>query len=158
MPEESETQRRGGSYLPPAEVEQLVGGDDCSFCLEPLGVGAQTIALCGHIFHHSCLVAASGRPGGDRCPKCRVAVDRLSHEQLRSIMALVTRVSHELPVAFANVREVSVSELHARAAAAAPPGDRAVPRRELEEALRELAKERPDNVGFIDEGTVMFTW
>lgn len=157
--EEAETPRRCGSYLPPAEVELMMGDEDCAFCLDPLAGRAQAIALCGHIFHHSCLAAAAKRPGGETCPKCRGPVDQPTPEQMRSTVSLVCAISRELPAAIANVREATLEQLHARTAAAATAtGARAVSRWELLEALGELSKERPDNVSFVDRHTVAFTW
>jgi len=63
-----------GSYLPPAEIGKLVGDDVCAICLEPLKARAQTIALCGHIFHRFCL----NRCGDLLCPQCRQPIDELS--------------------------------------------------------------------------------
>jgi hypothetical protein len=60
-----------GSYLPPSEIERLVGDDLCAICLEPLHGRAQTIAFCGHIFHRVCL----NRCGNGLCPKCRMPID-----------------------------------------------------------------------------------
>lgn len=64
-------QSQPGSYLPPTEIERLVGDDICAICLEPLQGRAQTIALCGHIFHRACL----NRCGSGLCPKCRMPID-----------------------------------------------------------------------------------
>jgi len=64
----------GGSYLPPAEIGRLVGDDVCAICLEPLRLRAQTIALCGHVFHRCCL----NRCGDLLCPQCRQPIDELT--------------------------------------------------------------------------------
>jgi len=63
----------GGSYVPPSTLGRLVGDDVCVICLEPLRTRAQTIAICGHIFHRQCLNAASRQSGV--CPQCRQRID-----------------------------------------------------------------------------------
>uniref|UniRef100_A0A7S1W8F7 RING-type domain-containing protein n=1 Tax=Alexandrium catenella TaxID=2925 RepID=A0A7S1W8F7_ALECA len=63
-----------GSYLPPSEIGRLVGDDVCAICLEPLRLRAQTIALCGHVFHRCCL----NRCGDLLCPQCRQPIDELT--------------------------------------------------------------------------------
>jgi len=60
-----------GSYVPPSAVGRLVGDDICAICLEPLRTQAQTIALCGHVFHRSCLNASRSSV----CPQCRQPID-----------------------------------------------------------------------------------
>lgn len=64
-------QPRTGSFLPPNEINLLVGDDICAICLEPLQGRAQTIALCGHIFHRTCL----NRCSSGLCPQCRSPID-----------------------------------------------------------------------------------
>jgi len=64
----------GGSYLAPSDVKRLVGDEACAICLEPLHAQAQTIALCGHVFHRSCL----NRYGDILCPQCRQPIDELN--------------------------------------------------------------------------------
>lgn len=51
-----------------------MGDDVCAICLEPLRVRAQTIALCGHVFHRCCL----NRCGDLLCPQCRQPIDELT--------------------------------------------------------------------------------
>mmetsp|Transcript_55315 Transcript_55315/g.109897 ORF Transcript_55315/g.109897 Transcript_55315/m.109897 type:complete len:289 (+) Transcript_55315:67-933(+) len=63
-----------GSYLPQSEIKRLVGDDVCAICLEPLKARAQTIALCGHVFHRCCL----NRCGDILCPQCRQPIDEMS--------------------------------------------------------------------------------
>jgi len=63
-----------GSYLHPSEIGRLVGDDVCAICLEPLRLRAQTIALCGHVFHRCCL----NRCGDLLCPQCRQPIDELT--------------------------------------------------------------------------------
>jgi len=69
-----EVPAQGGSYLQPEEVGRLVGDDICAICLEPLLGRAQTISLCGHVFHRSCL----NRCGDALCPTCRQPIDEAS--------------------------------------------------------------------------------
>lgn len=64
----------GGSFLPQDEIGRLVGDDLCAICLEPLRLRAQTIALCGHVFHRCCL----NRCGDLLCPQCRQPIDELT--------------------------------------------------------------------------------
>eukprot|EP00971_Amphidinium_carterae_P191631 3802729-Amphidinium_carterae.1 len=68
---ESRTQEVGGSYVPPSMLGRLVGDDLCVICFEPLRLQAQTIAICGHIFHRQCL---NSMPNAT-CPHCRQQID-----------------------------------------------------------------------------------
>jgi len=63
--------RPSGSYLSPGEIDRIFGNEMCPICWEPLQSRAQTITLCGHIFHRACL----NRYGGSTCPKCRKPID-----------------------------------------------------------------------------------
>eukprot|EP00401_Gymnodinium_catenatum_P001677 CAMPEP_0117511070 /NCGR_PEP_ID=MMETSP0784-20121206/28317_1 /TAXON_ID=39447 /ORGANISM="" /LENGTH=1041 /DNA_ID=CAMNT_0005306729 /DNA_START=76 /DNA_END=3201 /DNA_ORIENTATION=- len=67
-----------GSYVPPPEVGRLLGDDPCAICLEPLRSRAQTITLCGHVFHRSCLEAARTQI----CPQCRQPIDLPDEEEV----------------------------------------------------------------------------
>eukprot|EP00928_Gymnodinium_smaydae_P039178 TRINITY_DN26817_c0_g1_i1.p1 TRINITY_DN26817_c0_g1~~TRINITY_DN26817_c0_g1_i1.p1 ORF type:complete len:469 (-),score=41.15 TRINITY_DN26817_c0_g1_i1:380-1786(-) len=67
----TEEQETSGSYAPPLVVSRLVGDGVCAICLAPLVGQAQTIALCGHIFHRSCLNTC----GSSKCPQCRRPMD-----------------------------------------------------------------------------------
>lgn len=60
-----------GSYANPSAINDLVGDGICAICLEPLRNRAQTIAMCGHIFHRSCINSY----GGSSCPSCRCPID-----------------------------------------------------------------------------------
>lgn len=60
-----------GSYANPSAISTLVGDGICAICLEPLKGRAQTIALCGHIFHRGCINSY----GGSSCPSCRCPID-----------------------------------------------------------------------------------
>ncbi|CAE8709982.1 unnamed protein product [Polarella glacialis] len=100
-----------GSYLPPAEVRKLVGEEPCAICLEPLKAKAKTIALCGHIFHMACLMAARGGVAGATCPQCRSPVDKMSEDRLQSLTGWVLAASRLLPCEVANLREVELSRL-----------------------------------------------
>lgn len=60
-----------GAFTAPSEISELLGDSICAICLNELRYGAQTIAMCGHIFHKRCL----GKWNGDLCPQCRQPID-----------------------------------------------------------------------------------
>eukprot|EP00933_Yihiella_yeosuensis_P054119 TRINITY_DN52484_c0_g1_i1.p1 TRINITY_DN52484_c0_g1~~TRINITY_DN52484_c0_g1_i1.p1 ORF type:complete len:336 (+),score=82.10 TRINITY_DN52484_c0_g1_i1:54-1010(+) len=128
-----------GSYMPPKEVQQLVGEEPCAICLDALKLKAKTICLCGHIFHMACLIAAGRGEPGSCCPKCRQPIDRLPAERVEALSALVLSVSHALPCEFANVKEVDLSDLLDQVNAAAQnSGAKTATTGELREVLEEM--------------------
>jgi len=60
-----------GSFMPPASFQRILGDAVCAICLDPLRGRANTLAVCGHIFHRSCLNSC----GGSLCPQCRCPID-----------------------------------------------------------------------------------
>jgi len=65
------THESAGSYAPPSAVNALIGDALCVICLEPLQGRAQTITVCGHIFHRGCINSY----GKSTCPQCRHPID-----------------------------------------------------------------------------------
>mmetsp|Transcript_48591 Transcript_48591/g.113785 ORF Transcript_48591/g.113785 Transcript_48591/m.113785 type:complete len:526 (+) Transcript_48591:167-1744(+) len=66
------TEEACGSYVAPSTISRIVGDGICAICLEPLRNQAQTIALCGHIFHRDCI----NKCGSAFCPQCRHLIDK----------------------------------------------------------------------------------
>jgi len=129
-----------GSYLPRSEVKRLVGDEACAICLEPLHAQAQTIALCGHIFHRSCL----NRCGDILCPQCRQPIDELSGTKWGSftVGSLVTicGLQNHVELNGTHCRVVEIHEATHRLEVRTIEGGR----------LGRLYRVRPDNVTLTD--------
>jgi len=144
-----------GSYMPPAVVAQLLGDDDCAICLEPLRHQAQTIALCGHIFHRICLNRAKSLA----CPTCRRPVD-FDRERVQDLKALVLGVRRGADKDVPSFMRCNVMEFTQRELLASCNSRRsAQPSYELAElvfALDELGREQRQCV-LVDGDTVILT-
>jgi len=141
-----------GSFMPPAAVSRLVGDEVCAICLEPLRQQAQTIALCGHIFHRSCLNDA----GSIKCPTCRQPVD-MNTESLQELRSLIrsTRMSFgRRDAGFSNVLEFTRKELLEDCNRRRRSGVALFLMQSLEQALAELAKEAPESL-VIEEDLIV---
>eukprot|EP00403_Amphidinium_massartii_P048231 CAMPEP_0178463926 /NCGR_PEP_ID=MMETSP0689_2-20121128/50583_1 /TAXON_ID=160604 /ORGANISM="Amphidinium massartii, Strain CS-259" /LENGTH=613 /DNA_ID=CAMNT_0020090821 /DNA_START=31 /DNA_END=1872 /DNA_ORIENTATION=+ len=79
-PAREATEDASGSYVAPATISRIVGDGICAICLEPLRNQAQTIAMCGHIFHRDCI----NKCGSAFCPQCRHLIDRPAGAEGRS--------------------------------------------------------------------------
>eukprot|EP00930_Biecheleria_cincta_P077997 TRINITY_DN65350_c0_g1_i1.p1 TRINITY_DN65350_c0_g1~~TRINITY_DN65350_c0_g1_i1.p1 ORF type:complete len:137 (+),score=28.47 TRINITY_DN65350_c0_g1_i1:68-478(+) len=59
------------SFVPPLELQRILGSSTCCICLELLYGKALTITVCGHAFHQKCLAPMQQ----DKCPQCRQLID-----------------------------------------------------------------------------------
>lgn len=135
-----------GSYMPPSAVSQLVGDEVCAICLEALRKQAQTIALCGHIFHRSCLNNA----GSLKCPKCRLPVD-MDRERLHELKRLIMGTTRQKDICAphfwtCNVLEMSRADLLQSCNARRCNGEFAYTTQEIDQALSELEEEEKDKI------------
>lgn len=126
------------SWIPPEEVQRLFGDDLCVICLEPLSCQAQVLALCGHVFHKSCL--EFGVSSGS-CPSCRKPMDRIAPERLLAVSILVMKVGLMLPSVCGNIREANLATLLAKVNREAQKmGTQQASPQELRAALEALEK------------------
>lgn len=143
-----------GSYMSPAAVSRMVGDELCAICLDPLRNQAQTIALCGHIYHRSCLNEA----GSVACPKCRgpVDMDRARLQELKSLIISTRRTPDPSEPDFlrCNLLELSRGELLASCNARRRSGQPLYGCAELAQALDELGRERQDDL-LVDADAVV---
>lgn len=145
-----------GAYMPPSVVSRLLGDDECAICLDVLRNQAQTIALCGHIFHRGCLDRASSL----KCPTCRrpVDFDRCRLQDLKALVAGARKGSDNSLPSFlsCNLAEFSHRELLANCNARRQRDLPAFELAELDRALEELMHESPGRI-LVEGGSVTLT-
>lgn len=98
--------RPSGSYLSPGEIERIFGDEMCPICWEPLQGRAQTITLCGHVFHRACL----NKYGGSTCPKCRKPIDELESDPQQMPTSPSPAVSSSLQASGVRQSRLAVGE------------------------------------------------
>lgn len=149
-----------GGYIPPSAVNILLGEDVCAICLDPLRKQAQTIALCGHIFHRSCLNDSGSR----FCPKCRRPVDAPDRDQIESLKAVIIACMHDaeddIPVHLrCGIVDLSQKELLARCNARLEKraqGEASLTIDDLSLLLTEMREEGHKNL-LLDRDSVVLT-